>query len=108
MNTILPLPHLHFKHHLPFPVQDVLRLDGKRNYTVFSLTDGTQFLSSRSLGIYETIFPESFLRIHKSCIINRDFLQNLKDDEHIAVLTDGSEVSVSRRRWAEVKQILTD
>ena len=106
MNTVLPLPHLHFNHHLPFPVQDILRLDGKRNYTVFSLTDGTQFLSSRSLGIYETIFPETFLRIHKSCIINRDFLQELNDENHMAILTDGSEVVVSRRRWAEVRELI--
>lgn len=83
-----------------------MRLDGKRNYTVFYLTDGTQFLSSRSLGIYETIFPEAFLRIHKSCIINRDFLQNLNDENHKAILTDGSEVAVSRRRWAEVKDLM--
>lgn len=84
-----------------------MRLDGKRNYTVFFLTDGTQFLSSRSLGIYESIFPETFLRIHKSCIINRDFLQNLNDQNHKAILTDGSEVPVSRRRWAEIKDLLT-
>ena len=85
-----------------------MRLDGKRNYTVFSLTDGSQFTSCRSLGIYETIFPETFLRIHKSCIINRNFLQHLNDENHKAILTDGSEVSISRRRWTEVKNLLTD
>lgn len=83
-----------------------MRLDGKRNYTVFFLNDGTQFLSSRSLGIYQTIFPETFLRIHKSSIINRDFLQDLNDESRKAVLTDGSEVPVSRRRWAEIKDLL--
>jgi DNA-binding LytR/AlgR family response regulator len=103
MNTTLPLPHLHFKHHLPFPVQDVMRLDGKGNYTVFSLADGTEFLSSRNLGIYETIFPASFFRVHKGCIINLNFLQTLNDDQHMAVLTDGTEVAVSRRRWLEIK-----
>jgi len=107
MNIALPLPHLQYKHHLPFAVQDILRLDGKRNYTVFFLTDGTQFLSSRSLGIYESIFPETFLRIHKSCIINRNFLQNVNDENRKVILTDGSEVAISRRRWAEIKDLLT-
>lgn len=105
MDTTLPLPHLHFKHHLPFPVQDVIRLDGKGNYTVFSLSDGTEFLSSRSLGIYETIFPASFFRIHKGCIINLEFLQALNDETHTALLADGTQVAVSRRRWPEVKSL---
>ena len=106
MNIALPLPHLQYKHHLPFPVQAIMRLDGKRNYTVFFLTDGTQFTSCRSLGIYETIFPETFLRVHKSCIINRAFLRNLNDENRKAILTDGSEVSISRRRWAEIKDLM--
>ncbi|MPR34606.1 LytR/AlgR family response regulator transcription factor [Salmonirosea aquatica] len=108
MTTTLPLPHLHFKHHLPFPVQDVMRLDGKGNYTVLTLSDGTQFLSSRSLGIYETIFPESFFRVHKGCIINLEFLQDLDAERHLAILNDGAEVSVSRRRWPELKVRFTD
>ena len=107
MDTVLPLPHLHFKHHLPFPVQDILRLDGKRNYTVFSLNDGSQFTSCRSLGVYESIFPETFLRVHKGCIINRNFLQKLNDETHKAILTDGSEVTISRRRWAGIKTQLS-
>ena len=103
MNTTLPLPHLHFKHHLPFSVQDVTRLDGKGNYTVLTLSDGTEFLSSRNLGIYETIFPGTFFRVHKGCIINLDFLQTLHDETHSAILTDGTQIAVSRRRWAELK-----
>lgn len=42
-----------------------MRLDGKGNYTVLALSDGTEFLSSRNLGLYETIFPETFFRVHK-------------------------------------------
>ncbi|TDB59833.1 LytR/AlgR family response regulator transcription factor [Arundinibacter roseus] len=108
MNTTLPLPHLSFKHHLPFSIQDIIRLDGKGNYTVFSLLDGTQFLSSRSLGVYETIFPENFLRVHKGCIINLGYLDTLNDLNRVAILTDGSHVAVSRRRWAEIRSLVSD
>lgn len=80
-----------------------MRLDGKGNYTVLTLSDGSEFLSSRNLGIYETIFPESFFRVHKGCIINLDFLHTLHDETHRALLTDGTQIAVSRRRWAQLK-----
>ena len=78
-------------------------LDGKGNYTVLALSDGTEFLSSRNLGLYETIFPETFFRVHKGCIINLDFLHTLHDETHSAILTDGTQITVSRRRWLELK-----
>ncbi len=104
MNTTLPLPRLQFKHHLPFPVQDIMRLDGNGSYTVLVLSDGTEFLSSRNLGLYETMLPDGFLRVHKQSIINTEYLQSLNETKQRAVLSDGTEVSISRRRWLEVKQ----
>ncbi|MBU1822355.1 MAG: LytTR family transcriptional regulator [Bacteroidetes bacterium] len=108
MTTSLPLPHLQYNHHLPFPVQDVIRLDGKRNYTIFSLTDGTQFTSSRTLGFYENAFPKSFLRLHKSCMINLRFLESLNETERTAQLTNGTVVVIARRRWPFIKDYFSD
>ncbi len=66
-----------------------MRLDGKGNYSVLFPTDGTEFLFSRSLGVYETIFSKSFLRVHKSCIINLNFLRTMIDEKHKTPLADG-------------------
>ncbi len=81
-----------------------MRLDGNGSYTVLILTDGTEFLSSRNPGLYETMLPSGFLRIHKQSLINTNYLQSLNETNQQATLSDGTEVSISRRRWPEVKQ----
>lgn len=81
-----------------------MRLDGNGSYTVLILSDGTEFLSSRNLGLYETMLPSGFLRIHKQSIINTDYLQSLNETTQQAILSDGTEVSIARRRWSEIKQ----
>jgi DNA-binding LytR/AlgR family response regulator len=106
MNTTLSIPHLQFKHHLPFPIQEIVRLDGEGNYTTFLLANGTRFLTSRSIGVYESAFKGLFVRVHKSCIINPDFLLQLNPFDRTVILTDGSEVPISRRRWNEIKMQL--
>ena len=80
-------------------------MNGEGNYTVFTLSDGSQFTSSRTLGTYEIAFPKCFLRIHKNCIVNAVFVKSLNPSERTALLTDGSEVMVSRRRWNKIKEL---
>ena len=45
---------------------------------------------------------KDFIRVHKSHLINRQFIQSLKSDNHV-MLTDGSIIEVSRRKLQDVK-----
>jgi DNA-binding LytR/AlgR family response regulator len=90
------------KYKLPFFWHEVLRLTGDGNYTIFILTDGTQYISSKTLSLFKARLPPKFLRIHKSDIVNRSFVVRFIRERRCVLMTDGSEVKVARRRWQQL------
>ena len=81
-------------------VDEIVRLEGSGNYTNFFLKDGTKMLVSRTLKEYETLLDgQSFVRVHKSCIVNLGFVRKffVKKEGELE-LTDGQQVKISRRR----------
>lgn len=86
------------KYKLPFLWHEAVRLTGNRNYTVFHLANGSQYLSSLTLSVYESYLPPEFLRIHKSCIVNRNFVVEFNKENLCVLMTDGCKVKVARRR----------
>jgi len=78
-------------------------MEGEGNYTIFVLMDGTRQLSSKSLCVYEPHLPVDFVRVHKSCVINRCFVVRFDKAKRCVLMTDGGEVKVSRRRQEFVK-----
>jgi two-component system LytT family response regulator len=82
--------------------QNIIRLEGSINYTTFFLQKGKPQTMSYTLGMYGILLPQTFIRISKCCIINKDFIENFNADDKKILLKDGSEVQISRRRLAEV------
>lgn len=83
-------------------IKSILRLEAKGNYTIFYFENGKQYVDSKTLRINQELLPNTFLRIHKSHLINLDFLNEyLSAEGHIARLKDGSEVPISRGRLSE-------
>ena len=80
--------------------EDIVYLEASGNCTFLYFKDGTRYLDTRTLKIYEGILnPASFYRIHKSHIINLEFLKEyLNDDGHYAVLKTGKMLPVARNR----------
>lgn len=81
-------------------VDEIVRLEGSGNYTNFFLKDGTKMLVSRTLKEYETLLDsQSFVRVHKSCIVNLEFVRKfyVKKEGELE-LADGQQVKISRRR----------
>lgn len=75
---------------------DIVRLQGNGNFTNAYLSDGTKRMVCRFLKHFEEILPFPFLRIHKSHIINMNFVKAYhKGAGGCVVLQDGSEVEVS-------------
>ncbi|MCB0543045.1 MAG: response regulator transcription factor [Lewinellaceae bacterium] len=89
-----------------FQTKEIIRCQADRNYTVFHLTGPRRFVASRTLGEYDEILNEhGFLRVHKSHLVNLDFIDNFMGKDYIR-LYDKTEIEVARRRKDDVKSAL--
>jgi two-component system LytT family response regulator len=71
---------------------------------------GKKLLKSQAISaLEETLDPTRFIRIHRSYILNLDRLKQLEPyskDSHVAILTDGSRLPVSKSGLARLKTVL--
>ncbi|MFN4145053.1 MAG: LytR/AlgR family response regulator transcription factor [Runella sp.] len=89
------------------PVQRLLCMEGCGNYTYLYTTDGKRYLSSKTLKGYAALLNEAtFLRVHKSWIINLEHFQGFCECERSVRLAGGIEIAVSRRKLHEVALVL--
>ena len=79
---------------------DIMYLEAEGNCTNLVFKDGKKYLDTRTLAVYENILnPLHFYRIHKSYIINLDYLSEyLHEDGSYVVLKNGTQLSVARSR----------
>lgn len=85
---------------------EIIRLEGERNYTRFHLVNKQKILSAKTMKEYEDILlQQGFIRIHKSHLVNRVFIKSYLN-EGLVILTDNTNLPVSRLRKAEVTAIL--
>jgi two-component system LytT family response regulator len=87
-------------------VNDLMYLQADSNYTILHLSGLNKIVSTRSLGEFENILEHpAFFRIHKSTIINMNFLQGYSSYEgNYAELSDGTRLSISRRKLNEFRE----
>ncbi len=89
-----------------FDPKDIIRVEGSNNYSRFFFKEHAPILVSRTIKEYEELLTEyGFLRVHKSHLVNRDYIRHV-DRDYTLWLTDGSQVTVSRRRMEEVSHLL--
>ena len=81
----------------------IIHIEADSNYSIFNLSDKEKITVSKSLKEYEDILPEDqFVRIHKSSIINLNYLTEYNSKNGLeVVLKDGSKIAVSRRRASD-------
>jgi len=89
-------------------INNILYLEGMNNYTAFHMVDRPKILVSKTLKEFEELLSDSgFIRIHKSSIINIRHLKKVNIDDTVsAQMADGSILAVSRRRAAELVEIV--
>jgi two-component system LytT family response regulator len=83
---------------------DIIHLEAFENYTTLYLVGGKKYVSSKSIKAFEDkLDPNMFFRVHKSHIVNvAHHLKELNRTEgNIAVLSDGTQVPVARRKLQE-------
>jgi two-component system LytT family response regulator len=81
----------------------IVRLQADGNCSKLYFKDESKYLDTRTLKTYESILdPNKFFRIHKSHIVNLDYLiEYISDDGYYVKLTDGELIPVARSRVAE-------
>ena len=87
--------------------KNIIRLEGEGNYTRFYFSDRKPLLVSKVIKDYEEILQDySFIRIHKSHLVNKHHISQMDKDDTLT-LSDNSQISISRRRKDEVMQLLS-
>ncbi|MBN1338408.1 MAG: response regulator transcription factor [Bacteroidales bacterium] len=88
---------------------DILRCESDNYYTVFYFTNGKKLMVSKTLKENEELLSEhNFVRPHKSHLVNLKYVRGMsKTDGASILMSDGSEVPVSRRKRDKITEILS-
>ncbi|GAB6120384.1 LytR/AlgR family response regulator transcription factor [Dysgonomonas termitidis] len=77
-------------------VEDIIRLQGNGNFTDIYLKDKSKKMVCRFLKHFSEILPYPFIRIHKSHIVNFNFVKSYhKNSGGYVTLEDGTEIEIS-------------
>jgi two-component system LytT family response regulator len=75
-------------------MDEIIRLKGNGNFTDLYLTNGNKKMACRFLKHFSEMLPLPFLRVHKSHIVNLNFVK-LSNKGGYITLEDGAEVEIS-------------
>ncbi len=89
-------------------IQDIIRCESDGSYTSFFTTKGRRIMVSRSIKEYdELLSPYRFFRVHQSHLVNLQYVEQfLKVDGGTLIMSDGSQIEVSRRRKDQLLQLI--
>ena len=77
-------------------MEEIVRLQGNGNFTDIYLSSKTKKMVCRFLKHFEEILPLPFVRVHKSHIINIEFVKSYhRNSGGYATLADGTEIEIS-------------
>jgi two-component system LytT family response regulator len=91
-------------------ISEVVHCEAKGNYTLFHLKNQSSLLVSRTLLEFENLLSNyHFIRIHHARLINlRHAARYVKGDGGLLIMSDGSEMEVSRRKKQDLIQALSE
>lgn len=75
-------------------MEEIIRLRGNGNFTDLYLTNGQKKMACRFLKHFDEILPLPFLRVHKSHIVNLNFVKSYNKGGFLT-LQDDNEIEVS-------------
>ncbi len=91
------------------PVPAIQFLEAADDYVKIHTAEGI-FLKNKTMGYFEeALETQNFIRIHRSYIINVQLITRIdpyEKDNHLAILTIGAKLPVSKSGYAKLKQVL--
>lgn len=90
-------------------VNDIIYFEADENYTNVHIVTGKILMVSRSIGDLEkTISPNTFFRIHRSYIVNINFVKAFnRNDGYFVTMENGAKLDVAARRKDDLIKALT-
>lgn len=87
----------------------IVYLEAQNNYTKINMLDGTSIIASKTLKSFDELLPtELFFRIHKSYLINMNFVKRFfKIDDFLVELITGEKLPLSYRKKNEFISAIT-
>lgn len=91
-------------------IGNILYIQADENYSRVEVNEGEMILVSRTLKAVEEMLPLGhFFRIHKSFLVNLDFVKEYtRTDGHFVILQNGVSLEVATRRHEELLNTLTN
>ncbi|MEM5566948.1 LytTR family DNA-binding domain-containing protein [Psychroserpens sp. AS72] len=86
-------------------LQDILYLKADNNTTDFYMQDGRVIGAYKTLKTFENILPQSFLRIHKSFIINRDRITRINYGKSMCIVNNEFKIPFTKTFIANIDLI---
>lgn len=90
-------------------VQNILYIAGAGNYAEIHLDDNKCVLHRETLTVLEEqLDPQDFVRIHRSTIVRRSFISELRPNEkgdYSVILNNGDVLTLSRRNRAKLEEL---
>ncbi len=93
---------------IPISIEKVSHIESLQKKTWF-YKNGQQFMSSITLKELQKRLPSTFLRIHRSCIVNIQYIEKISRDltsNFIVILQDQTELPVSQSYLNDLRSIL--
>ncbi|MEL7313262.1 MAG: LytTR family DNA-binding domain-containing protein, partial [Pseudomonadota bacterium] len=87
----------------------IVQVKGAGSFVEIMTTDGRKLLHADQLSGMESILPSTFIRVHRSHLVNTRFVKSLRRSPQgngTLVLSDESEVPVSRRIMPSVRKAI--
>ena len=81
-------------------------MEGEGNYTFINMNTGKKYLVSKTLKSLAEHLDQNFLRVHKSYLVNTDYVVERMEEDRVLRLSCGKEVAVSRRKIKEITGFL--
>ena len=89
--------------------KDVQWIEAQDYYSVLHLEGRQSWIKMTMKELEKTLDPNSFVRVHRSTIINVDHLKQIKTEsngKYSAIMNDGKKRPISRQGWRDLKKIL--
>lgn len=82
--------------------EHITLLEGEGNYTYVYTSTGRKYLICKTLKWLACKLDSNFIRVHKSFLVNSDYVIGCAEDGRALKMRCGNEAAVSRRKTKEI------
>lgn len=83
--------------------KDLMFCESEGNYTTVVINNGKKIVASKTLKDIEELLPsENFLRVHRSFLVNKNFIMEFNKIKNEIILQEGIAIPVSKGRKQEL------